>query len=335
MDEPHAAARAALPPAERTFGDQHCRRSADVSGARAPAPAGAPLHAAHPFGDARRGAHHAAARHLKRGARLRAEARRLDRGAARPAAGGARLRARQCGAAARHRPPHRAQARPARQRYGSRPAATANGCCASPARRRTRRAGSPIISSARPSAIWKRRAGSAAERSACASSACRSAINRAAGAHARPPAVLSYSWRLILAPRYVLDYLAAHEVAHLMEMNHSPRFWRLVEKTCANVARAKAWLDVAWHRSAPLWNAGRSELASNCGGRRDYRAANRRCRPSRSSVAARWRRWTGSAPAASDFAPARRAAVKQAGQQATARIPWQAFRRHALDAPRA
>jgi predicted metal-dependent hydrolase len=55
--------------------------------------------------------------------------------------------------------------------------------------------------------------------------------------------VLSYSWRLILAPRYVLEYLAAHEVAHLVEMNHSRRFWRLVEKICPNVARAKAWLD--------------------------------------------------------------------------------------------
>jgi len=55
--------------------------------------------------------------------------------------------------------------------------------------------------------------------------------------------VLSYSWRLILAPRYVLEYLAAHEVAHLAEMNHSRRFWRLVEKICPNVARAKAWLD--------------------------------------------------------------------------------------------
>jgi len=55
--------------------------------------------------------------------------------------------------------------------------------------------------------------------------------------------VLSYSWRLILAPRFVLEYLAAHEVAHLMEMNHSRRFWRLVEKICPNVARAKAWLD--------------------------------------------------------------------------------------------
>ncbi len=56
--------------------------------------------------------------------------------------------------------------------------------------------------------------------------------------------VLSYSWRLILAPPFVLDYLAAHEVAHLVEMNHSARFWRLVDRLCPNVRRAKAWLDM-------------------------------------------------------------------------------------------
>jgi predicted metal-dependent hydrolase len=54
---------------------------------------------------------------------------------------------------------------------------------------------------------------------------------------------LSYSWRLILAPDFVLDYLAAHEVAHLIEMNHSRRFWRLVERICPDSGRAKAWLD--------------------------------------------------------------------------------------------
>lgn len=56
--------------------------------------------------------------------------------------------------------------------------------------------------------------------------------------------VLSYSWRLILAPGFVLEYLAAHEVAHLAEMNHSARFWRLVQRLCPDHQRAKIWLDV-------------------------------------------------------------------------------------------
>jgi len=54
---------------------------------------------------------------------------------------------------------------------------------------------------------------------------------------------LSFSWRLILAPPYVLDYLAAHEVAHLVEMNHSPRFWRVVARICPQMERAKTWID--------------------------------------------------------------------------------------------
>src|SRR5262249_53808463 len=56
--------------------------------------------------------------------------------------------------------------------------------------------------------------------------------------------VLSFSWRLILAPPFVLDYLAAHEVAHLVELNHSPRFWRLVKRLYPELERAKGWLDV-------------------------------------------------------------------------------------------
>jgi len=56
--------------------------------------------------------------------------------------------------------------------------------------------------------------------------------------------LLSYSWRLILAPPFVLEYLAAHEVAHLLEMNHSRRFWRLVERISPHLTRAKTWLDV-------------------------------------------------------------------------------------------
>jgi predicted metal-dependent hydrolase len=56
--------------------------------------------------------------------------------------------------------------------------------------------------------------------------------------------VLSFSWRLILAPPFVLDYLAAHEVAHLVEMNHSRRFWRVLERLCPEMPHAKVWLDV-------------------------------------------------------------------------------------------
>ncbi len=55
--------------------------------------------------------------------------------------------------------------------------------------------------------------------------------------------MLSFSWRLILAPSQVLDYLAAHEVAHLVEMNHSARFWRVVQRICPHHNSAKAWLD--------------------------------------------------------------------------------------------
>ncbi|MDQ0396041.1 M48 family metallopeptidase [Labrys monachus] len=53
---------------------------------------------------------------------------------------------------------------------------------------------------------------------------------------------LAFSWRLILAPPFVLDYLAAHEVSHLQEMNHSPRFWRLCRTLCPRTDEAKAWL---------------------------------------------------------------------------------------------
>ena len=53
---------------------------------------------------------------------------------------------------------------------------------------------------------------------------------------------LNFSWRLILAPPVVLDYLVAHEMAHLREMNHSPRFWALARELCPHVDEAERWL---------------------------------------------------------------------------------------------
>ena len=55
-------------------------------------------------------------------------------------------------------------------------------------------------------------------------------------------AVLSFSWRLLLAPEPVLDYVVAHEAAHLVEMNHSRRFWRLVDGICPGRTDAERWL---------------------------------------------------------------------------------------------
>ncbi len=53
---------------------------------------------------------------------------------------------------------------------------------------------------------------------------------------------LSFNWRLVLAPPFVLDYVAAHEVAHLKEMNHSPAFWTAVERMLPDYKRGRAWL---------------------------------------------------------------------------------------------
>lgn len=53
---------------------------------------------------------------------------------------------------------------------------------------------------------------------------------------------LAFSWRLILAPAHVLDYLAAHEVAHRREMNHGPRYWAHVAAIYPDYERAEAWL---------------------------------------------------------------------------------------------
>ncbi|MEM9523081.1 MAG: SprT family zinc-dependent metalloprotease [Pseudomonadota bacterium] len=53
---------------------------------------------------------------------------------------------------------------------------------------------------------------------------------------------LMYSWRLIMAPPVVLDYVTAHEVSHLAHMDHSPRFWATVRKLCPEYEQPRAWL---------------------------------------------------------------------------------------------
>jgi predicted metal-dependent hydrolase len=53
---------------------------------------------------------------------------------------------------------------------------------------------------------------------------------------------LSFNWRLIKAPMFVIDYVIVHEVAHLIEANHTARFWSIVRARIPTLAKAKAWL---------------------------------------------------------------------------------------------
>jgi predicted metal-dependent hydrolase len=55
---------------------------------------------------------------------------------------------------------------------------------------------------------------------------------------------LMYSWRLAMAPPAVLDYVAAHEVAHLAQMNHSPAFWAVVARLVPGHAAPRRWLKL-------------------------------------------------------------------------------------------
>jgi hypothetical protein len=66
-----------------------------------------------------------------------------------------------------------------------------------------------------------------------------------------PKGRLSFSWRLIMAPRTVVDYVVAHEVAHLRELNHGPRFWRLTAELTRYVDSSRRWINdhgISLHR---------------------------------------------------------------------------------------
>lgn len=60
--------------------------------------------------------------------------------------------------------------------------------------------------------------------------------------------VISLNWLLAFAPPHILDYVIAHETAHLIEMNHSPRFWRLVEQLYPDAKTARQWLKKEGYR---------------------------------------------------------------------------------------
>ena len=67
---------------------------------------------------------------------------------------------------------------------------------------------------------------------------------------------LNFSWRLILAPPFVLDYLAAHEVAHIVHMNHSPAVLEAHAPPAPGTDRAEVWLKVhgaSLHRFGATW----------------------------------------------------------------------------------
>ena len=204
---------------------------------------------------------------VKRGQGLRAEARRLDRGAAAsgcreaaPFRDGAMLPLR----GVPHRIVHR---RGARGTVWVEAGATASSCSVSPATRRICDAACAIFSSARPSAISKPRAAARRRRSASPIKRVSVRDQSSRWGSCSTTGVLSYSWRLILAPPFVLDYLAAHEVAHLVEMNHSRRFWRLVERICPTW---RARQGAGSMRTAPICIA----TASTSGARTKVFSAN-------------------------------------------------------------
>jgi len=53
-----------------------------------------------------------------------------------------------------------------------------------------------------------------------------------------------YNWKIIMAPNRIVDYVVVHELCHLLHHNHSPRFWKAVERIMPDYAECKEWLKV-------------------------------------------------------------------------------------------
>jgi predicted metal-dependent hydrolase len=60
--------------------------------------------------------------------------------------------------------------------------------------------------------------------------------------------VLQYNWLIMLAPYSIIDYMIAHEVCHLIHMDHSKRFWLLVNSVCPEHEQYIRWLKEHEHR---------------------------------------------------------------------------------------
>jgi len=66
--------------------------------------------------------------------------------------------------------------------------------------------------------------------------------------HCTSSGVIQFNWLIMLAPNSIVDYMIAHEVCHLVHMDHSADFWDLVESVCPNYEYYKAWLKEHEHR---------------------------------------------------------------------------------------
>jgi predicted metal-dependent hydrolase len=63
----------------------------------------------------------------------------------------------------------------------------------------------------------------------------------------KPDQSIQLNWRLIHAPMYIMDYVVVHELCHLLEMNHSPKFWSQVERVDPQYRMKRRWLqDNGW-----------------------------------------------------------------------------------------
>lgn len=55
---------------------------------------------------------------------------------------------------------------------------------------------------------------------------------------------ITYNWRIIIAPHQIVDYIVAHELCHLLEHNHGPKYWKLVQSVIPNYREHREWLKV-------------------------------------------------------------------------------------------